>query len=418
MSKKGFTTTNIHSDRLDKPEHGVLHKAIHTSVAYGYDDARELAAVFQGKSSGYNYGRQLNPTVTALQNKITSMEQGIATAAFATGMAAIASSMLALLRAGDHLISSAFLFGNTNSFFATLQTLGIEVSFVDATDVKNVEAALQPNTRLVFVETIANPVTQIADLAAIGDLCRQHDLVYCVDNTMTSPHLFLPKAVGASLVVNSLTKYIGGHGNALGGTITDTGLFDWSKFPNIYDSYKGQEPSAWGITQIKKKGLRDMGGTLGPEAAHHLAVGSETLPLRMDRACANALAVARFCDAHPAVNRVNYPGLETHPQHARARELFCDFGSLMSIDLAPGVDCFEVLNAMETVVSSSNLGDTRTLAIPVAHTIFHEMGAERRESMGISDSMLRFSIGIEDESDLLADFAHALDTALAGAAFS
>ncbi len=146
---------------------------------------------------------------------------------------------------------------------------------------------------------------------------------------------------------------------------------------------KGQEPSAWGITQIKKKGLRDMGGTLGPEAAHHLAVGSETLPLRMDRACANALAVARFCDAHPAVNRVNYPGLETHPQHARARELFCDFGSLMSIDLAPGVDCFEVLNAMETVVSSSNLGDTRTLAIPVAHTIFHEMGAERRESMGI-----------------------------------
>jgi O-acetylhomoserine (thiol)-lyase len=224
----------------------------------------------------------------------------------------------------------------------------------------------------------------------------------------------LPKAVGASLVVNSLTKYIGGHGNALGGTITDTGLFDWSRFPNIYDSYKGQDVSLWGITQIKKKGLRDMGGSLGPEAAHHLAVGSETLPLRMDRACANAIAVARLCDAHPAVNKVNYPGLEQHPQHTRARDLFCNFGSIMSIDLVPGVDCFDVLNAMQTVVSSSNLGDTRTLAIPVAHTIFYEMGAERRASMGISDSMIRFSIGIEEEADLLADFTHALDAALAG----
>ena len=414
MSKKGFTTTNLHSDRLDKPEHGVLHKAIHTSVAYSYDDARELAEVFQGKRAGYNYGRQLNPTVTALQNRITAMEEGIATAAFATGMAAISSSMLALLRAGDHIVASAFLFGNTNSFFGTLQTLGIEVSFVDATAVSNVEAAIKENTRLVFVETIANPVTQIADLAGIGAVCKQRDLVYCVDNTMTSPHLFLPKAEGASLVVNSLTKYIGGHGNALGGTITDTGLFDWSRFPNIYDSYKGQDVSLWGITQIKKKGLRDMGGSLGPEAAHHLAVGSETLTLRMDRACTNAIAVAHLCDAHPAVNKVNYPGLEQHPQHTRARDLFCNFGSIMSIDLVPGVDCFDVLNAMQTVVSSSNLGDTRTLAIPVAHTIFYEMGAERRASMGISDSMIRFSIGIEDEADLLADFTHALDAALAG----
>ena len=197
MSKKGFTTTNLHSDRLDKPEHGVLHKAIHTSVAYSYDDARELAEVFQGKRAGYNYERQLNPTVTALQNRITAMEEGIATAAFATGMAAISSSMLALLRAGDHIVASDFLFGNTNSFFGTLQTLGIEVSFVDATAVSNVEAAIKENTRLVFVETIANPVTQIADLAGIGAVCKQRDLVYCVDNTMTSPHLFLPKAVGA-----------------------------------------------------------------------------------------------------------------------------------------------------------------------------------------------------------------------------
>lgn len=411
MNKKGFTTTNLHSDRLDNPEHGVLHKAIHPSVAYGYKDARELAEVFQGKRSGYTYGRQVNPTVTALQNRITAMEDGIATVAFATGMAAIASTLLALLRQGDHIVSSAFLFGNTNSLFITLKSLGIEVTFVDATDVRHVAAAVQSNTRLVFVETIANPVTQIADLQAIGELCKQRDLLYCVDNTMTSPHLFQPKRVDAGLVVNSLTKYIGGHGNALGGAITDTGLYPWENFPNIYDNYRSQPKELWGITQIRKKGLRDMGASLGPEAAHHLAVGSETLPLRMDKACANAQALAEFCEQHPSVKRVYYPGLGSHPQHQRAQQLFSGFGALFSIDLNDGVDCFDVLNRMEYVVASSNLGDTRTLAIPVAHTIYHEMGAQRRASMGIEDSMIRFSIGIEDLDDLLADFKCALTQA-------
>lgn len=408
MAKKGFNTTNLHSDRKDNPEHGVLHKAIHPSVAYGYEDAHHLAEVFQGKRAGYNYGRQLNPTVTALQNRISAMEDGIATAAFATGMAAIASTMMSLLRQGDHIVSSAYLFGNTNSLFGTLQNLGIEVSFVDATDVNQVEAAIQQNTRLVFVETIANPVTQVADLKAIGQLCESQGLIYCVDNTMTSPHLFLPKTVSASLVVNSLTKYIGGHGNALGGAITDTGLYDWSEFSNIYDSYKSQPPELWGITQVKKKGLRDMGASLGPEAAHHLAVGSETLSLRMNKACSNAKILAEYCEQNNKVNRVYYPGLESHPQHERAKELFADFGALFSIDLAENVDCFEILNKMESVVSSSNLGDTRSLAIPVAHTIYFEMGAQRRASMGIDDSMLRFSIGIEDIDDLLQDFQQAL----------
>ncbi len=408
MTKKGFNTTNLHSDRRDQPEHGVLHKAIHPSVAYGYEDARELAEVFQGKRAGYNYGRQLNPTVTALQNRITAMEEGIATAAFATGMAAIASTLLSLLKQGDHIVSSAYLFGNTNSFFGTLQNLGIEVSFVDATDVNQVKAALKENTRLVFVETIANPVTQIADLRAIGVLCKVENLIYCVDNTMTSPHLFLPKSVDASFSVNSLTKYIGGHGNALGGAITDTGLYDWSRFGNISDSYKNQDPELWGITQIKKKGLRDMGASLGPEAAHHLAVGSETLSLRMEQACKNAQAVAEFCQQHSKVKQVYYPGLANHPQHARAAQLFKGFGAIMSIDLVEGVDCFDVLNAMDNIVASSNLGDTRTLAIPVAHTIYYEMGAARRASMGIADSMIRLSIGIEEIDDLLTDFEQAL----------
>lgn len=408
MSKKGFTTTNLHADRRDNPEHGVLHKAIHPSVAYGYEDSRHLAEVFQGKRAGYNYGRQLNPTVTALQQRVTYMEEGLASVAFATGMAAITSTLLALLRQGDHIVSSAYLFGNTNSVFMTLQNLGIEVSFVDATDVASVEAGIKDNTRLVFVETIANPVTQVADLQAIGDLCSARNLLYFVDNTMTSPHLFKPKAVKASLVVNSLTKYIGGHGNALGGTVTDTGLYNWEDFPNIYDNYKKQDSKLWGSTQIKKKGLRDFGASLGPEAAHHLAVGSETLPMRMDKACSNARVLSKFCSDQPKINNVYYPGLKSHPQHQRATELFDNYGAIFSLDLVDDVDCFDFLNKMDNIISSSNLGDTRTLAIPVAHTIYHEMGAERRASMGIADSMIRFSIGIEEVDDLIADFEKAL----------
>ena len=409
MSKEGFYTSNLHSDRRDNPEHGVLHKAIHPSVAYGYEDARHLAEVFQGKRAGYNYGRQLNPTVTALQNRITQMEDGLASIAFATGMAAIATTMLSLLRKGDHVVSSMFLFGNTNSFFNTLIRLGIQVTFVDATEARFVEKALQKNTRLVFVETIANPVTQVADLKAIGDLCQTKNLIYCVDNTMTSPYLFSPKKVGASLIVNSLTKYIGGHGNALGGMITDTGLYDWSNFVNILDTYRKEKPSFWGITQIKKKGLRDIGASMSPEAAHHLAVGSETLPMRLDRACANAQTLAEFCDEHTKVNHTYYPGLPGHPQHDRANQLFANFGAIFSIDLTDEINCFDFLNNMDIVIASSNLGDTRTLAIPVAHTIYYEMGTERRASMGIDDSMIRFSVGVEDIEDLLEDFQKALN---------
>ena len=206
-----------------------------------------------------------------------------------------------------------------------------------------------------------------------------------------------------------MTKYIGGHGNALGGSVTDTGLFDWTRFPNIADSYKTQKPALWGIQQIRKKGLRDWGGTLSAEQAHHISVGAETLALRMERTCSNAQALADTLAAHPKVRAVYYPGLATHPQHALAKQIFCGFGGLLAFELTEGIDCFEFLNRLQIVVLSSNLGDNRTLAIPVAHTIFWEMGAERRAAMGIADSLIRVSCGIEDRDDLVADFVQALD---------
>ena len=411
MSDKqyGFTTTILHNDRRKTIEQGSLHKPVHTSVAFGYNDARQLASVFQGKEPGFRYGRQGNPTVSALEDKLTKMEDGVATLCFGTGMAAIGALAQALLRAGDHVVSSSFLFGNTNSLWNTVAAQGTEVSFVDATDVAHVEAALKPNTRLVFVETIANPRTQIADLARIGALCRARGILYVVDNTMTTPYLFRPKAVGAGLVVNALTKSIGGHGMALGGAVTDTGVFDWSAYPNIADNFRRQPSAAQGMAQLRAKALRDFGASLAPEAAHHIAVGAETLALRMERTCANALALARMLEADDRVAAVHYPGLESHPQHKLASEQFRAYGSLFSFELKEGIDCFDYLNRLKVAIPASNLGDTRTLVIPVAHTIFFEMGAERRASMGIAESLIRVSVGIEDTADLLADFGNALN---------
>src|SRR5690242_3118602 len=405
---RGFTTAHLHGDRDAALEHGALHKPLHLPVAYGYKDAADLVAVFQGRRSGYAYGRQGNPTTAALESKVTAMEKGVATVCFSTGMAAIEATLLALLRGGDHIVASTFVFGNTNSLLNTLADHGTPVTFVDATRVDDVANALTPATRLVFVETIANPRTQVADLARIGELCRARGLIYVVDNTMSSPWLFRPVDVGASLVVNALTKYIGGHGNALGGAVTDTGLYDWTRFPNIAEPYRTQKLPLWGITQIRKKGLRDGGATLSPEQAHHLAVGAETLALRMDRQCANAQALAEFLAARPEVSVVHYPGLRSHPQHALARQLFRAPGALFSFELAPGHDPLEVMNRLRVVVLSSNLGDNRTLAIPVAQTIYYEMGPQRRAEMGIAESLIRVSVGIEDIDDLIEDFARAL----------
>jgi O-acetylhomoserine (thiol)-lyase len=409
MAKHGFTTRILHNDRHLSVEHGAVHKPIHTSTQYAYPDARELAAGFQGKA-GYTYARQGTPTTDALEKKVSAMEGGGSSLTFATGMGALSALFTTLLRAGDHLISSQFVFGNTNSLFGTLEHLGIEISLVDSTDVAAVAAAIKPNTRMVFTETIANPGTQIADLEGLGRLCAERDLVYVVDNTLTSPWLFQPRTVGASLVMNSLSKHIGGHANALGGSLTDTGLFDWTKFPNILDIYKKGPATGWGITQIKKKGLRDMGATLASDAAHRIAIGAETLSLRLDKISSNALALAQYLSKHPSVARVSYPGLESHPQHERARHLFGGkYSNLLAVELVAGIDSFDFLNQLQVVILATHVGDTRTLALPAAQTIYYEMGPALRAQMGIADGLIRLSIGIEEEEDLLADFAQAFD---------
>lgn len=410
MSKlTGFTSKIVHHDRLQEHQDNPVHTPIYNSVPYSYKNTQALMDVFQGTASGHSYARQSTPTTDSLQSLITQTENGIGSLVFATGMGALSAAFLTLLKQGDHLIASRFLFGNSYSLISTLQDLGIEVTLVDATDVETIKAAKQDNTLMVFVETLANPGTQVADLAAIGDWCEAEKLVYFVDNTMTSPYLFQPIKVKASLVMNSLSKYFCGHGTVLGGAVTETGLYDWSTYPNIFDAYRKGDHHKWALMQIKKKALRDMGGSLSSDSAYQIAVGAETMALRMDRACANALALAHLLDEHDKVEAVYYPGLASHPQHDKASQWFKHYGTILSFDLKAGYDCAKLLDSIDIIINATHLGDNRTLALPMAGTIFYEMGPENRAKAGISEQMIRCSIGIEDTEDLLAGFKQGLD---------
>jgi len=399
----------LHADRRAGVEQGALRKPIHTAATYGYAKAADLVAVFQGSKPGFVYSRQGNPTGAALEAKLALIEDGRAATVFATGMAAIAGIVTALCKQGDHLVVSRHLFGNTRSLFQTMQGFGLEIDFVDMGSADNVAAAVKPHTRFVFLETIANPATQVPDLAGIGELCARRGLLYIVDNTMTTPVLLRARQVGAGLIVHSLTKGISGHGDAMGGAVIDTGLFDWSTWPHIAEPYRKGDPAGWGTLQIRKRGLRDFGATLRPEDAHRIASGLETMALRIDATNASALALARFLEQQPAVAKVHYPGLESHPQHARANALFGGrFGALLSFELRDGIDPLAVLDRLRLVILSSHLSDNRTLAIPVAQTIFWELGHEKRAEMGITEGLIRVSVGLEATADLQADWQQAL----------
>lgn len=414
MEKEQISTRILHYDRRKGTEAGAVHQPIHVSAEFAFPKAQDLIDVFQGKP-GFTYARQATPSIARLEHLVNEIEGGVGTVCFASGMAAISAVFFTLLRAGDHVVSSQYLFGNTNSLYQTLSNFGVEVTLVDACDVDAVAAALQPNTRMVFSESIANPGTQVADLIGIGELCAARKVPFVLDNTLSTPWLAQGAKFQAALVINSLSKALAGHGNALGGAVTDTGIFDWSDYPNIFDNYRTGASEQWALTQIRKKGLRDMGAALAGESAHKIAVGLETLEVRMQRICDSAMQIARFLEAHPLVQQVYYPGLSNHPQHQRAREYFPQGnGGLLSFELNSGVNLLRFLDHLQVIILSTHLGDSRSLILPVAQTIYHEMGAEMRAKMGIDERLLRLSVGLEDPVDLQNDLESALAFASKG----
>ncbi|MGB3725177.1 MAG: cystathionine gamma-synthase family protein [Glaciecola sp.] len=409
IAQRNIASQLVHADRLiNKPQHGAVHEATNNSVLFEFDDVADLEAVFQGKKAGHVYSRSSSGSALALQNILAELEGGMTAATFSTGMAAISAVMFSLLQAGDHIVVSKYLFGNTRSFIDSLTRFGIKVTYVDVSSADKVEQVIVENTKLVFSETIANPGTQVADLINIGKLCQRLQLLFVVDNTMTPSVMLDANTIHANLLTTSLTKYIGGHGNVLGGVVVDMGNFNWQQYDNILDVYKNAPSEQWGITQIRKKGLRDMGATLAPQSTHLISVGLETLSMRMQKTSENALAIAKFLHQQAHVSTVYYPGLPDHPQHQRAQHLFNgEFGGILSFELEPHVNMRAFINALDLVISATHLGDTRTLILPVATTIFYENGPKQRKEMGISETLVRMSIGIEAAEDIIDDMQQA-----------
>ncbi|MBI3948391.1 MAG: O-acetylhomoserine aminocarboxypropyltransferase/cysteine synthase [Armatimonadetes bacterium] len=406
-------TLALHAGYAPDPSTGATVAPIHQTTAYAYATAEEIAAVFAGRAPGFIYSRIANPTAAALERRLAELEAGVGCLSCASGMAAIATTALGLTRTGDHVIAARGIFGGTVSFFAkTLARFGVRTTFVDAGSVDAFRAAIEPATRFVFVETITNPRMEVPDLPALAAVTRAAGIPLVVDSTVTTPMLLRPKEWGADLVVHSLSKFINGHGNAIGGAIVDTGNFDWRRgpFEDIGALARRAGKLAF-LAHLRTLIYRDLGCCPSPLNSFLHLTGIEGLPLRMEAHCRNAQALAEWLSAHPKVDWVNYPGLPDNPCHEVAGRLFGGrYGGLLTFGLGSAAAAARFVDATRLARNLANLGDSRTLVIHPASTIFQEFSPDERAAAGVPDDLVRVSVGVENIEDIVHDF----ETALAG----
>jgi len=416
-------TLAIHAGQIPDAATGSRALPIYQTTSYVFDSAEHAASLFNLQTFGNVYSRLSNPTVAALEERVAALEQGRAAVAGASGMAAEAIALMTILQAGDHVVAAGALYGGTVTMLAVnLRKFDIETTFVEATDPAAFAAAIRPNTRAVYAETLGNPSLVVLDIAAIAEVAHAHGLPLVVDNTVPSPFLCNPLALGADIVVHSATKYLAGHGTTLGGVVVEGGRFPWDngKFPGMtepspgYHGVKFYETFGdFGFTmRCRMETLRVYGASLAPTSAWQILQGVETLPLRMERHCSNALAVARFLQQHPAVSWVNYPGLPDHPQHALLMRQMRGASGLLAFGvkggLAPGVTFIESARFMSHLV---NIGDTRTLISHPASTTHRQLDEAQQRAAGVLPDMIRISVGLEHIDDILWDIDQALSAA-------
>lgn len=431
MSKEqGYQTIALHAGQ--KPDSATNARAvpIYQTAAYSFDSAEHAANLFGLKEFGNVYNRIMNPTSDALEQGLAALHGGTAALVVSSGQAAITLAVLNIAKAGQNIVSTSALYGGTyNLFHYTLGRLGIEARFVDSSDPKNFEAAIDENTRLIYAESLGNPKNNVDDYSAIADIAHKHGLPFILDNTVAPPPILNPFEVGADIAVYSLTKFVGGHGTTLGGAIIESGKFDWSasgKFTEITDpdpSYHGV--SYWdafgnhdkavvrGIAYILKTRvqlLRDLGPTIAPFNAFLLIQGLETLPLRVRQHSKNALAVAEWLDKSPLVSWVNYPGLPSHPDHANAKKYLKNgFGAIIGFGIRGGAAAgVKFIDSVELFSHVANIGDAKSLVIHPASTTHQQLSPEEMASTGVTEDFIRLSIGLEDVEDIIADLDQAL----------
>jgi len=422
----GIETLCLHAGQVPDAQTGARAVPIHQTAAYVFDSAEHAASLFDLQTFGNTYSRIGNPTVSVLEQRIAALEGGRACLATASGMSAETVALLTLCKQGDHIVAANTLYGGTVSLLGvTFARFGIECSFVDPDDPEHFRAAMKPNTRAVFVETIANPRLNVIDLAAVAEVAHAHGVPLVVDNTLASPYLCRPIEHGADLVIHSVTKYLGGHGTTLGGAIVESGRFPWDngKFPEMVEPSVGYHGvrfyetfGDFGFTmRCRMETARTTGPTLAPLSAFLLLQGIETLPVRMDRHVQNAMHIAQFLQTHPRVAWVNYPGLPDSPYHALAqRYLPRGAGGILSFGVKPGAtgDARQAgerfIDACTFLSHLANVGDARTLVIHPGSTTHRQLSEAEQRAAGVAPDMIRLSVGLESIDDIVWDLEQAL----------
>jgi O-acetylhomoserine (thiol)-lyase len=419
-----FDTVAIHGGHNGDPATKARAVPIYQTTSYLFDSTEHAGKLFALEEFGNIYTRINNPTTDVLEQRVAALEGGAAALAVSSGQAAVVYAILNVARSGDHVVSSSSLYGGTyNAFAHTLKRFGVDVSLVDFDDPAAVEAAIRPNTKAIFAETIGNPKIDVLDLEAYAAIAHRNGLPLIVDNTLATPYLLRPIDYGADIVVHSATKFIGGHGTAIGGVIVDGGKFDWGNNPRFAEfvdpdpSYHGLQyaPIFGNIAYILKARvqlLRDVGAALSPFNAWLLLQGLETLGLRIERHSSNALAVAQFLAAHPRVASVSYPGLETDPAYARAQKyLRGGSGAILTFRVKGDASLARgVIDELELFSLLANVGDAKSLVIHPASTTHQQLTPQERLQSGVDESTIRLSVGIEDKRDIIADLDRALTT--------
>ncbi len=421
----GFDTLTLHAGQQPDPTTGARAVPIYQTTSYVFRDVDQAAALFNLERPGHIYSRISNPTVAVLEERVAALEGGVGAVCTASGQAALHLAIVTLMDQGSHIVASGSIYGGSHNMFNyTLPRFGIETTFVNPRDTKAIKNAIRPETRLIFGETLGNPGLEVMDIPVVSTIAHDHGIPLMIDNTFASPALAQPLTMGADIVMHSATKFMGGHGVAIGGVIVDRGAFDWEasgKFPTLTEPYAGYHgidfaeefgPNAM-LMRARAEGVRDFGACMSPTNAFYILQGVETLPLRMARHVENTRKIVAFLDGHDAIESVGYPELESHPDHALAKKLLphgC--GAIFSFVLKGGRPAgAKFIEALQLFSHLANVGDAKSLVIHPASTTHQQMDAAALEAAGISEGLVRLSVGLEDANDLIEDLERGLRAA-------
>jgi O-acetylhomoserine (thiol)-lyase len=403
-----FETRALHGSGASEETHNALRFPVYSGVAFAFDKAEDMELAFTHRKPAHIYSRITNPTVAHFEKKLTLLEHGLATVALSSGMAGLTTTLLAVLKRGDNLVASKFLFGNTYSLLKhTLSELGIETRFVDIRECERIAEAIDGETRLILVETISNPQMVVPDFQKIAALAAENKLILVVDGTVTTPYLFSAKEFGVHVVIHSTTKFISGGATSVGGAIVDLGAYDWTGCPALKKYHKYGQGAF--LARLRMEVHRNFGSCMSPQSAYLQTLGLETLVLRVRTSCDNTLALAEYLQARPEVRSVNYPGLRESPFHELAQRQFNGyFGGVLSFELENKEEAFRFINRLRLICRATNINDNKTLIIHPASTIFADCSRLEKDDMQVSEGLVRLAVGIEHLEDLVDDIDQAL----------